>query len=174
LAKDGIPDFDLINSTFGHGGRALVGPANRGNRVLGVSVHASAFEPGASIGPSGPFAHRANGEHGTSMGGWIDSSGSFTHFGQWWDAHNRYLGLKFVINGQYHYGWARLSYDGRMMLLTGYAYETVANTPITAGDEGGDKAANHALGDAGAPHAASLGRLAQGAAGLVAWRRDAA
>jgi hypothetical protein len=176
LNGDGIPDFGLIHSTFGNGQHAWVRPANHGNRVLGVSIHASAFEPGASVGPAGPFAHRAAQEPGTSMGGFVDSSGFITYFGQWWDVHNRYLGLKFVINGEYHFGWARISYNAYAMVLTGYAYETDANKPITAGDEGGDEATNDAAPDSTAlvAECASLGRLAQGAAGLVAWRREAA
>lgn len=54
---------------------------------------------------------------------------------------NRYLGLKFVVHGKVHYGWARLSvtlghhqqYDDVSGTLTGCAYETVPNKPIIAG-----------------------------------------
>jgi len=51
----------------------------------------------------------------------------------------RYLGLKFQIYGQTHYGWARLSVHfegaagGLEAHLTGYAYETIPNKPIIAG-----------------------------------------
>jgi hypothetical protein len=51
------------------------------------------------------------------------------------------LGLKFVIHGKVHYGWARFSvtlghhrqYDDVSGTLTGYAYETIPNKPIIAG-----------------------------------------
>jgi hypothetical protein len=50
----------------------------------------------------------------------------------------RYLGLRFVIAGKLHYGWARLDVTGNgegvfNAVLTGYAYETVANKGIVAG-----------------------------------------
>lgn len=54
---------------------------------------------------------------------------------------DRYLGLKFVVGGEVHYGWARLSvtlghhrqFDDVSGTLTGYAYETAPDKPITAG-----------------------------------------
>ena len=54
---------------------------------------------------------------------------------------NRYLGLKFVIHGKVHYGWARLSvtlghhrqYGDVSGTLTGYAYETIPNKAIITG-----------------------------------------
>jgi hypothetical protein len=65
------------------------------------------------------------------------------------DVVNHYLGLNFQVNGQTHYGWARLSvllHCGRggcsyVVTLTGYAYETIAGNPILAGQTSG------ALGD---------------------------
>lgn len=53
-----------------------------------------------------------------------------------------YLGLKIVIEGKTHYGWARLSVQSpghgvefSKAFLTGYAYETIPNKPINAGKE---------------------------------------
>jgi hypothetical protein len=40
--------------------------------------------------------------------------------GQWLDTKNRYLGLQFVIKGQVHYGWARLTVIFRHNLRVGY------------------------------------------------------
>jgi hypothetical protein len=62
--------------------------------------------------------------------------------GPWNHAKNRYLGLKFEIKKEVHYGWARVNEscnrnapkrEGARALLTGYAYETVANKPIITG-----------------------------------------
>ena len=174
LNRDGVPDFKLVNSSFGHGGNALVRPANRINRVFGTGTLASAFQPGASIGSAGPFAHRGPHEAATFMGGWSVNSGVSSSRGPWQDAHNLYLGLKFFINGEAHFGWARLSYHTGRMSLTGYAYETVANKPIAAGAQSGDDALVKPSSEFNAPGpaAASLGLLAQGAAGLTAWRRE--
>lgn len=63
------------------------------------------------------------------------------NLGAWLDVTNRYLGFKFQLNGQAHYGWARLSVTagkfGPVVTLTGYAYETVAGHAIYAGQTSG-------------------------------------
>jgi hypothetical protein len=55
----------------------------------------------------------------------------------WRNATNRYLGLRFRIDGKTHFGWARFTIKaqarGVVATLTGYAYETVPNKPIIAG-----------------------------------------
>jgi hypothetical protein len=90
-----------------------------------------------------------------------------------------YLGLKFTVGGEVHYGWARIVVhaDGLTIkaTLTGYAYETVPNRGIITGFtqgtlDGTAKMNSPALDQATAPDSASLGRLAQGATGLSAWR----
>jgi probable HAF family extracellular repeat protein len=65
-----------------------------------------------------------------------------SHSGNWWNVTNRYLGLMFQINGETHYGWARLNFKsvpfkGDTATLTGYAYETIARMPINAGQTSG-------------------------------------
>jgi hypothetical protein len=62
--------------------------------------------------------------------------------GPWLDVKDKYLGLKFIVNGQIHYGWARLTtqqvtYCKVRALLSGYAYESDANTPIVTGQTSG-------------------------------------
>ncbi|HSY31178.1 MAG TPA: hypothetical protein VLA42_04245, partial [Verrucomicrobiae bacterium] len=90
--------------------------------------------------------------------------------GQWLDTKNRYLGLQFVINGQVHYGWARLTVTvprptisrGIYAVLTGYAYETEPNKPIITGKTKGP--------DVITLDPATLGHLAAGASQIPAWR----
>jgi hypothetical protein len=81
--------------------------------------------------------------------------------GVWANITKRYLGLKFrVKNGPTQYGWARLNVscgtkNGEVRgILTGYAYETIPNKPITAGKTSGP--------DAITVDEGSLGRLARG------------
>jgi hypothetical protein len=102
---------------------------------------------------------------------------SFTD-GQWANVTNRYLGLKVLVDGEFHYGWARLNVNMKTLsvLLTGYAYETTPNLRILEGhqtgpEKHGDSASTDPLAHP-APQPASLGMLALGAPGLVAWRRE--
>lgn len=68
----------------------------------------------------------------SDLGAWVGTGKGVT---------DRYLGLKFVVRGEVHYGWARLSvtlghyrqFDDVSGTLTGYAYETVPDKPIIAG-----------------------------------------
>ena len=99
--------------------------------------------------------------------------------GQWSNVTNRYLGLKFKINGKFHYGWARLNVKvlkGQFKIiatLTGYAYETILGKSIIAGQtKGTDDAEPVASLQAPAPEPAALGMLALGAPGLWIWRRE--
>jgi hypothetical protein len=69
--------------------------------------------------------------------------------GHWFRKDNRYLGLQFQINGQTHYGWARLSVRnfnaGEMEVgISSFAYETEPNTAIRAGQTK-DKTATSSL-----------------------------
>jgi hypothetical protein len=76
------------------------------------------------------------------MGAWRTAIGhSSTFAGQWANGgkgvRDRYLGLRFIIKGQVHYGWVRLNVsfkNGEFSgLLTGYAYETIPNKAIATG-----------------------------------------
>lgn len=92
--------------------------------------------------------------------------------GPWQNVTNRYLGLKFVQNGETHYGWARLTtfvVAGVLHAnLTGYAYETTPNMAILAGDEGLGASAKR---QSSPSPQATLGILSLGAVGLSLWKR---
>jgi hypothetical protein len=98
--------------------------------------------------------------------------------GSWVDVYPaHYLGIRFLINGETHYGWARLTTtDGQGFIeanLSGYAYETQANKPIRAGDTGKSEAtnpANESSPQSDTKTAATLGALALGTSGLSVWR----
>ena len=104
--------------------------------------------------------------------------------GYWGKAQGRFLGFQFTVQGQKHFGWARLntvfSLSGggkHTATLTGYAYETEPGKPIRAGDTG-------PVADARVPEMrsappavatrrpATLGVLALGSAGLDIWRKE--
>ena len=111
----------------------------------------------------------------------MGAAGSYVGYpyyvGPWARATNRYLGLKFTIKGEVHYGWARLSASNFLnkVVLTGYAYETVLNKSLKAGqtsEVAGYEADDAASVDAPVPQVLSLGLLARGADALEVWRRS--
>ncbi len=195
LTGDGTTDFTLWtyrNSSFGsvRAGDAHVSPAQTGNGVQGYIgfdhlPFASALKAGYSIGPSGKFVSASLFMARASAN--LNRSDRWKHcYGQFQYPHDHYLGLKFMISGEVHYGWARLNvkcFDGVVAgLLTGYAYETVPNQSLKAGqkrekkEELGDESLNGpdepTPPSIQAPASATLGILAKGAPALSIWRRE--
>jgi hypothetical protein len=179
LNHDGADDFLLQEASLAVSQTyqvfALrVTPANPQNRVWGQGNYALALSGGVRVGSRFPIG-------GQSMVRDIYKINSFqTQFNGAWandgkGQQNRYLGLQFQINGQKHFGWARLTveipFGGKpTALLTGYAYETIPGKPILTGQ-------THSIAevrDFVAPAAAfpTLGALALGGSTLVAWRRE--
>jgi hypothetical protein len=144
-------------------------------KVKGNAVNGAAGFFGVPVGPAAKFATNSYFGHGVEMAKLFQySHSSFT--GAWAGVTNRYLGFKFLIDGQVHYGWARMSVSNiHDAVLTGYAYETIPNKTILEGHTSGPEAAdNFAPFDllAPVPQPLSLGMLARGADGLSIWRRD--
>ncbi len=153
-------------------------PAQAANEVwqAGTSYGAKCANDvprGVLIGARRPFGTGAMvmyGDEGTSEG---------NQFCPWRGGSSRpFLGVKFLdTSGAVHYGWVRVTVSFISATINGYAYETIPNKPILAGaTSGADNDASMAdpagtLAPKGA-EPASLGRLAQGAVGLAAWRRE--
>jgi hypothetical protein len=176
LNHDGVTDFsigfhEVSNSLF-----LGVAPDVKGNEVRQTQrIGAAAAFSGAHIGPGGDFAAKSGGYSWLMMAG-VGASGGSTFTGPWAGVTNRYLGLRFVINGETHYGWARLTVGAQdregSVVLTGYAYETSANKGIIAGDTSGNSPVSRgSVGGPGVAEApATLGLLARGSDGLPMWR----
>jgi hypothetical protein len=158
LNHDGIKDF-VLRTTYYRGSYLEVGLdafGYRKNAVAGRRIShsgyffsaASALPTGARIGPERKFPVRfpfmamevfsgVRTNQDSDLGPWVGKGNG---------VGNRYLGLKFVIHGKVHYGWARLSvtlghhwqYDDVSGTLTGYAYETIPNKPIITGQTKGE------------------------------------
>jgi hypothetical protein len=161
LNNDGIADFRIKQHSYpGYSATLYVGP-NADGVVARPGVvscgcdSALAFQAGAVIGPTRHFVN-------------VDAdltkvkkiAGSVLSFGLWRNENNKYLALEFKINGETHYGWARFSVqssfaEGVVGTLTGYAYETIPNKPIRAGQQSGGT-------DASFDQKGSLGALAAG------------
>jgi hypothetical protein len=181
LNHDGVGDFFFSNFFGGSAPNSYafldIKPSEFGNRALGKNGLASALPEGVRV--------RFNDATSSAvMGGWRTANGhSSTFAGQWANGgkgvKTRYLGLRFTIKGQIHFGWARLNvsfHKGEFSgTLTGYAYETIPNKPIITGKTKGKEAAGasvagHSLGPR-ARKPATLGMLALGS-GFDIWRRD--
>jgi hypothetical protein len=174
LNHDGVTDFTIGFAGYMHDLLLDVTPNVPGNAVRGNGSAACGFF-GVPVGPGAKFATNSYWGHGVRMASRY-AYGVSQSYGAWANVTNRYLGFKFLINGEVHYGWARVSVTNYLenVLLTGYAYETTPNTTIIEGHISGPSADNLAPADFLAPaqQPASLGMLARGADALSIWRRD--
>src|SRR5581483_10378538 len=112
--QDGIPDYEFLPFSYAHFDHYVVlyafglGTQNvRGDIQLAkdhVYFDAAARNPGAVIGTgNNAWFTRMAAEHSNSSGQITSQAGS------WLNVQGRYLGLQFQINGETHYGWARLN-----------------------------------------------------------------
>jgi hypothetical protein len=141
-------------------------------RTNGVAVragyaesYAAALRPGSQMGPhkrvvqDGAALMARHWNHDTNL--W---EGRWANGGE--GLKNGYLGLKFVLNGRVHYGWARVSLTVKnnrfnTATLTGYAFETIPNKSIIIGKTQGPDVI---------VRPATLGDLAAGTNARSAWR----
>jgi len=192
---DGIVDFTIAErpgATQFRTSQALWAKAATGNAVecsstfcASSAAYPVALRPGSQIGPK----VRGRGWMGRNAPMAFEELfklGTLQYGCPWANVSDRYLGLEFKIDGEYHYGWARLTvkFHGGPpkdrtweAQLTGYAYETVAGKSINAGqtkDNGDDVDESDA--SVRRPEAfqfAALGKLALGSDGIALRRREA-
>jgi len=193
LNHDGIGDFILAlggraESNFASQYAFVYSPrSNPGNEAIATAQGgyepAVALRAGSRIGPGRLFngedilaAHYSHFGKGSSSTNWD---------GQWGNEgkglKDRYLGLKFFIKGKAHFGWARVTVttSGKTFTatLTGYAYETIPNKSIIAGETKGPDGKGSLERPSPASFAtptvapAALGLLAMGSPGFSIWRR---
>ena len=173
LTNDGVAEFVISNWQYDQINHLSIIHRQPSNEVISqvqAPGPAADLPLGVQIGPNRFFEGVGSMATFGSQSGIIFFSG-----GPWKDAHNRYLGLKFVVSGETHYGWARMTVSRTVVTLTGYAYETVPNKPILAGQMSGSEASSApAPKEMLAPshQSATLGMLARGADHLAIWRRD--
>jgi hypothetical protein len=199
LNHDGVNDFNLnLNGTTnGHSNSEFLSaqPIASGNLIWGQGQVKFGFRPrvaafdlpaGVRLGPDNEEA-QPNGSKLLAGYYHFGTTGGLSGHGTGGDwakgVSDRYLGFAFSINGETHFGWARLNVTMTKFhvihaLLTGYAYETVANKAIVTGKTSDESVIQQAsLAPSGAtvqPQHASLGALAFGVSGLQIWRREEA
>jgi hypothetical protein len=183
LGKAGAPhtsrdaDFEIVReagckSTFVCvSGMFAGGYGNKSNSIAATANgYAVALGRGARMGP-----HRHVEGRGEMAAVWHSNARHTTLWdGQWANGgkglKNGYLGLKFTLNGDVHYGWARVSLTVKnnrfnTATLTGYAFETIPNKSIIIGKTQGPDVI---------VEPATLGHLAAGTKARSAWRKRGA
>jgi hypothetical protein len=185
---DGIPDASLSLQGYcnsGSGFRECFGSifalGLRGNEAMtSGGGFASAAKIGKIIGRKDQFQDFPEMAKGRFIFNGFNGTSTHTSKGPWVNVTSRYLGFKFKIDGEAHYGWARVTTQGfpgvPSARLTGYAYETVANQPIVAGMHAESEAqiVPQDSGDVTTQtyaHEGSLGMLAVGAPALEISRK---
>jgi len=193
LSNNGVDDLKLVLSSFsvfGNNGNSLKAVnAAEGKGVIGLfqfARFASALAPRAKIGPSANFVSAACGGGYFSCPSAVrlaathtSTFGSRNVEGPWvGNPKNGFLGVRFLLDGETHYGWVRLTVNtgtrrATTATVTAYAYETIANKPILAGTrEGASSVAAASQEDVKNTIGTSLGMLALGADGFQLRRRE--
>jgi hypothetical protein len=190
---DGTPDFSILYGASNSGTRKFyvkrAAVAVRGWQIAKglynsvVTTEPNRFGFAADLPPNAPVWKKRNfasHEHMAQCSFDRSSSRSNTgSVGPWRNVQSRYLGLKFSISGQIHYGWARLNVKlnkkcNFVITLTGYAYETIPNRLIFTGHTRGPDDISAEEPDAAltipTSEPATLGLLAMGSTGLSIWR----
>ncbi|MFZ0317803.1 MAG: hypothetical protein WAL56_01650 [Candidatus Sulfotelmatobacter sp.] len=172
LNGDGVPDVSvrLHASGYSRGGTGRTSRYQAAANWYAIGGNAGVKRPIApetEIGPNLPFADdglMVKSEFiDRSQGPKVGCYGPFVNHG------GGYWGVRFSISGENHYGWIRLSFTcGYYVIsgtITGYAYQTVANQPIGAGQMQSQSGEKNQADDP-----ATLGVLSLGSAGLPFWR----
>jgi len=159
INNDGIADFVFDKSTYeiqcvgfadfeySYSDRYYlnlsVAPSNGNNEIITDGTYALALDSSSPIVPDSLWATVSQTliEGATTTGHCIGALSS----GHWLNVSDKYLGIKFIKNNNIYYGWARLSSSYRVspaptynltmgrLILKDYAYNSIPNQPIIAG-----------------------------------------
>jgi hypothetical protein len=69
--------------------------------------------------------------------GVMDDGVNKVYSGEWIGKQDKYLGLRFAIDGKYHYGWIRVSHTAGQdkLMIADYAYNKEADKSIKSGQK---------------------------------------
>ncbi|GLB48596.1 T9SS type A sorting domain-containing protein [Neptunitalea lumnitzerae] len=147
MNNDGAPDYGFINymsssSIYGYtfSFDLLYGIQASSNMIIGSSMSTGSNTIGY------PFVLNAGDVISSGNTNWKDnyyqlmnfnSCGSFSGMGgnaNWCNETDKYIGVKFLIGTNYHYGWARFDVsNAHTWLIKDYAYNSTPGASIEAG-----------------------------------------
>lgn len=147
MNNDGTDDFRIFQnqifsssfSTYSYysiRNRVRVSPLTSANEVLGSSYPYN-LNAGTPISSGAPFSNSTSQSLASvSFGSYSGSFWGPYSYGNWVGATEKFLGVRFDIGGNTHYGWVRLSVSasGDEFTVLDYAYEATPGEPIDAGD----------------------------------------
>jgi len=182
LNHDGVADFTLHDqSGFPYDPPREIRVRGYGSyAAVAGNGRAAALGSGVTLGSSAQFTSVVNREPNLRLAGLIFCSYYFCSTqGQWkLNGKPHFLGLKIVINGETHFGWARMSVDLRgpghdfrflmKLHVVDYAYESTPDKAIVTGDTGDAAIRKENFKGSNA----SLGLLSVGARGIPVWRQE--
>ncbi|OUR98176.1 hypothetical protein A9Q86_14055 [Flavobacteriales bacterium 33_180_T64] len=134
LDGNGTDDFQIRNELSTS--NLYIDPLTASNDVLGSGGATYAYpfvlNNGDAIS-SGTTPWNNNG----FAGGFQSLNYSSCSIGNWCDITDGYIGLRFNISGNTHYGWVRLDVDssGNVWTVKDLAYSDTPNTALTAGQQ---------------------------------------
>lgn len=135
LNDDGTVDFSIHNS--GAGGNAVRIYNDQSNSVLGQNFggnynYPDVLNSGDPIGSSGNFTMHPNYQT-------LNWNGCSYTNSQWCGGQvDKFVGLRFNVGGDQHYGWIQLDVpaDGSTFTIKGFAFDATPDAEILAGDTG--------------------------------------
>jgi FlgD Ig-like domain len=139
LNNDGISDFQFYSNSAGSQGSCYV--VNFGVTALNAdSIILAEFALNEKIGDTTVWNHASSlnnlrkcyCQRNPDLGNYTRRCTGFAGSGDW------YLPLKIVVNNLVYYGWVRLSESafGLSLTIKDYAYNSIPNQPILAGEGG--------------------------------------
>jgi len=135
MDNDTVADFGIIGATAPAVGFYGVLPSNSFVGSNPGYIYPFALDSGDVISSAQTIWYG-----GTSNVGTLNYVSCYNGIGgsNWCGVTDKYLGLRFQIAGNTHYGWARLdvSASGDSFILKDYAYNSVADEAINAGQDG--------------------------------------
>ncbi|MCU0433195.1 MAG: T9SS type A sorting domain-containing protein [Bacteroidia bacterium] len=128
------------SSTNGNGYSSLSIQPPGANAVRAFQVYAYAtpeiiaLNAGDTIGAQNTDWIQQSAQNGNLYLGYVNVSGNYT-IGQWPGLSDKFMGVRFTVNNQPHYGWVRLSLSigSDSLLIKDYAYNSQPNQYIIAG-----------------------------------------